>query len=202
MWIRAYDYFESLVGPPFRIPEDIRQLETIVHDHLLWRFRTLFSFPQFFYLCVLSLLDEIIAQCELVLVSGQRSSSVISGHDVTVLPLALALILASDRGTLSDGAAVAYDVDTALAQLRWPRYSAVLVMELRVRKGIPLLCWKLRNDKLLHEPCLSSSGNTVPDLNIAAQAISTDEIKGQVDFQQLKHFIEKVRLKQKLFPSV
>lgn len=168
-----------------RITRHMHSLEHLTNEHLLWRFRTLFSVPRALALGGAGLFSEIadmfVADGQSARIGGgrrggnnelQRNSSgsgisappaeqaqaqlsLLSGHDVTLLPLlyGLASISAavwarfpSDPGSWKQLPSPA----DARLEVPWPVYTATLSMRLMAPGGgcagdEPLLLWTLDN---------------------------------------------------------
>jgi hypothetical protein len=152
MWIRAFDYFCVLREHGTLIPPELAHLEQMTHEHLLWRFRTLFAHPHILRLAIGSLLAEIAgsvaAAAATAVLPGcggagpparsqhhaQPAVALYSGHDVTILPLLYVLAGATRTVHLafaSGRTRRVQHVQQALDAVRWPGYASALTLELR-----------------------------------------------------------------------
>jgi len=165
-WIRAYDVFTSHRSHGLSAPwlTSVSALEHLTQEHLLWRFRTLFSIPHVLRLAVAGLCSEFAATLgDIDSPPGRLSPpllSLLSGHDVTLLPALYALVAASRqvcaRFPSGGGSWVVLSADRARMEVPWPVYTATLTLELRSSaptddpsgavSSEPLVLWTLDNE--------------------------------------------------------
>lgn len=182
-WIRALDLFHafrahSLPFPPGLASEaELHKLELLTSEHLLWRFRTLFSIPHALALATAGLLGE---ASELFASSFPQKGSagvedqkplftLLSGHDVTLLPLLYALVPLSTPDAVTAAAkatpsaassavgvfaryASAPDrwvqIDSrqkAMTEVPWPCYTSALVFE-QSKSEPRVLIWRYSHE--------------------------------------------------------
>lgn len=150
MWIAAADVLTTHEAHGFPLPAHVAALGDIVHDHLYWRFATLLRHTQPLQLASGDLLAQLAASAVAAATAIPRDGggdvpdvSVHCGHDVTLLPLLLALAEALDQpqrygvtqpvqASFSDGggSAALRSRDALLQVLAWPGYAAALAFEL------------------------------------------------------------------------
>jgi len=157
-WIRAHDVLMCFRAHGLALPALISsEVESATHAHLAWRYRTLFSVPRVRGIAVSPLLKEL-CRC-LVPAAGAAGATAVaeegsedcagdacfrllSGHDMTILPLLLALISASSRifacFEAAGGGTQAWERIPGRADARqhapWPRYASCLTLELYSRE--------------------------------------------------------------------
>jgi hypothetical protein len=153
MWIAAADVLTTHEAHGFPLPAHVAALGDLVHDHLYWRFSTLLGHAQPLQLASGDLLAQLAASAVAAATAQARGGgdgcgdvpdvSVHCGHDVTLLPLLLALAEALDQpqrygvtqpvqASFGDGGggAALRSREALLQVLAWPGYAAALAFEL------------------------------------------------------------------------
>jgi len=144
-WIRAFDYLTCYAAHQLAIPPPAARVAGTVYTHLLWRFRTLFSDPAALQYGVVWLLEDLVRSAGAALAPPTATTNtptsppppplrLLSGHDVTLLPLLLALGRGSTHLTVRaspDAPATPLPPPTSGPRLvaPWPNYAAMMVME-------------------------------------------------------------------------
>lgn len=159
MWIKAFDYLITFSAHSLPMDADMHSLFTTVHNHLLWRFRTLYSRPGAFAVSSKPLLAEQAAamvQCINAAAPGDFTPIyTYAGHDVTILPMVLTLLSLSHyvhMPTAGGAKSMVLAVD-ALEKLTWPEYGSAITLELREVEGSTgadafYIRWTFRNEVL------------------------------------------------------
>jgi hypothetical protein len=180
-WIRAMDLFHAFKAHSLPLPlpsglaeGEAKKMEILTGEHLLWRFRTLFGIPHALALAAAGLFGEVAEvftapfDAEASNESSKRQPlfTLISGHDVTLLPALYGLVPLSTP----DAAAAAsfssptalpariaarftsapnrwqwLDRQRALVEVPWPVYSATLTIE-QSAENPRVLLWSLSNE--------------------------------------------------------
>lgn len=207
MWIKAFDVLTTHAAHGFPLPPLVAH-PTIAHtvaDHLFWRFTTLLGHAQPLQLASGDLLAQLAAATaaaaavqDSAATGGRHGSSapvadvsVHCGHDVTILPLLLALAETLDQpqryyglaqqptvqAIFSDGGQDQLSSREALLQaLAWPGYAAAVCFELHHEAsggdgaggdaGRWLLHWRFFDDAL--QPDVSGGGAAAAAAAVAA----------------------------------
>lgn len=198
LWIRAFDYFHVYRANGLPILPSVAHLEAITHSHLLWRFRTLYSHAHILRLGVGGLLQTLLRNIDAVVSQPSHSSPLapsssaspqplhlFSGHDVTLLPLLLALARAGDvQCTYASGTTAALEAGKAAVEaIPWPTYASNVSVELHcvdqksgsaVSDGNWRVDWRFDNEQLAADVPGTGAADTVdlsrPDAVPAATA--------------------------------
>lgn len=172
MWIKACDVLQCYKSNSFALPASSLALEEACMDHLLWRFRTFFSYARPLQISAGGLLQTYADEIAALLPGGATTLdtqphdlTVHCGHDVTLLPILFSLAYAHDsparyrcgptRLTLTDGTVTTALTSTEVIHaIRWPGYASLLALEVHESSDSPgtagwVVRWRFEDEPLV-----------------------------------------------------